>query len=417
MFEQNIYRMVDQNNGKEIKQVLDTENNKVIWERAIPTYDTPIVPTRNASLLEVSIDGVCTQNGTPTPVESVDIMCNNGAVKWGVIGKNLFNVNGEMATRIKVNLYNTNQLSIGGTNAGVIIPVQPSTQYTIHTTEDVTIFRIATWSTRLTEDDAAVIPHNYVKNTSNTPVTFTTTEDDHYLYIQVNQAKFDTAIAQLQLENGNTATAYEPYIEGIITDGTPEVLTVTASGAATQTASVPDLFAVGDYADEVNIISGGVTHKVGIKVFDGTEAWVAHSVAGIYRYTLAGKKIEKSPFASTRFVYSTKTSSEITNGEMMCGAASTNAYFCNTACATLADFTAWLAEQYAAGTPVIVIYPLKEETIESITPQSLQGYRGKTMIVTAQSQYVSGQNIKVKYLGIDSGTISGDAEIPGGELP
>lgn len=162
--------------------------------------------------------------------------------------------------------------------------------------------------------------------------------------------------------------------------GTPEVLSL-----GTQTASVADLFAVGDYADTHEIIGGIVTRKVGIKVFDGTEEWAAHAVAGTYRYRFDDKKVEKSPFASTHFVYSSKTSDKISNGEMMCGAASANANFRNTDCATLAAFTAWLADQYAAGTPVIVIYPLAEATTESVDGQALNTVAGtNTVSVTAE---------------------------------
>lgn len=51
--------------------------------------------------------------------------------------------------------------------------------------------------------------------------------------------------------------------------GTPEVISITASGADTQTATAPDLFAVGDYADEVEIISGTVTRRTTVSVSGG----------------------------------------------------------------------------------------------------------------------------------------------------
>jgi hypothetical protein len=38
---------------------------------------------------------------------------------------------------------------------------------------------------------------------------------------------------------------------------------------------------------------------------------------------------------------------------------------------TVAQFKSWLAEQYANGTPVIVLYPLAEPTTETVTAQSL----------------------------------------------
>ena len=78
MFEQNIYQMVDDNNGKEIKEVLDTENNKIIWDRAVPTTTTPIVATRNANFVSLTQTGKCEQVSTPTPSAPVDIKCNNG---------------------------------------------------------------------------------------------------------------------------------------------------------------------------------------------------------------------------------------------------------------------------------------------------------------------------------------------------
>ena len=166
----------------------------------------------------------------------------------------------------------------------------------------------------------------------------------------------------------------------LIVDGTPEVLSL-----GTQTASVQNLYAAGDYKDTQEIIGGTVKRNVGIKVFDGTEEWVAHTVVGTYRYRFEDKKVEKSPFASTHFVYSSKASGDISNGEMMCGAASPNAYFRNTDCATLADFTAWLASQYAAGTPVIVIYPLAEESTEQVAGQPLSTGAGDNVLtVTAE---------------------------------
>lgn len=188
------------------------------------------------------------------------------------------------------------------------------------------------------------------------------------------------------LLEGNEVDDYELRVVG-----TPEVLSVVS-----QTASVQNLFAVGDYADTQNIISGAVTRKVGVKVFDGTEEWAAHSVAGTYRYRIEGKKVEKSPFTSTHFVYSSKASSDISYGEMMCGAASANACFRNTDCATLADFTAWLAAQYAAGTPVIVIYPLADEATESVTPQPLSTAEGTNTVNVVSD--VAPVELEVDYL-------------------
>ena len=77
---------------------------------------------------------------------------------------------------------------------------------------------------------------------------------------------FYTATGGTLLE-GNEVDDYELAIVG-----TPEVITITASGADTQTASAPDLFAVGNYADEVEIISGTVTRRTAVSVSGGVVA-------------------------------------------------------------------------------------------------------------------------------------------------
>ena len=47
---------------------------------------------------------------------------------------------------------------------------------------------------------------------------------------------------------------------------------------------------------------------------------------------------------------------------------------------TVDEWTAWLAEQYAAGTPVIVLYPLAEETTEQTTAHALHTTHGENIV-------------------------------------
>lgn len=148
------------------------------------------------------------------------------------------------------------------------------------------------------------------------------------------------------------------------------------------TASAVNLYAVGDYKDAQEIIGGTVTHRVGIKVFDGTEGWRGSDPP--FSISIADKKIEKSTLLSTHFAYSSATSAQIVDGQMMCGAASTNAYFRKDDLQTLDAWKSWLAGQYAAGTPVIVLYPLATETEESVTPQPITLNEGTNVVsVTA----------------------------------
>jgi hypothetical protein len=165
-----------------------------------------------------------------------------------------------------------------------------------------------------------------------------------------------------------------------------------------QTASVPTLLSVGDVKDEAELISGGVTHKIGIKVFDGTEDWTAYTsstlviqnatsawgaVAGVGGYCthLTVLKAGETTFAgSCRF------------------ATALNVYEYKTAfgVADVAGFKAKLAEQYAAGTPVIILYPLATATTEQTTAQLLSTYEGTTVVDSVAN--VSPLEAEVKYM-------------------
>lgn len=183
------------------------------------------------------------------------------------------------------------------------------------------------------------------------------------------------------------------YMTEIYADGTVE----TIEDSLNNTATAEMLLKIGDYADVQEIISGAVTRNIGIKMFDGTEDWAAHSSAvGTYRYRLDGKLLEKSLFLSTHFVYSSAISTELTDGKMMCGAASPNIYVCKTDTATLDGFKAWLAAQYNAGTPVIVVYPLAEPTTESVTGQTLQVDEGDNTLEITQASILD-LELEAKY--------------------
>lgn len=154
------------------------------------------------------------------------------------------------------------------------------------------------------------------------------------------------------------------------------------------TASAVNLFQVGDYADAQDIISGAITHKVGIKVLNGTETgWnQATTSTGVLRFYLpfdgaATPTGAREQVASTHFTYA----AEGQDLGIVFLSAQTRVYFIP-ADQTMTGTTwkAWLAEQYAAGTPVIVVYPLAESTTESTTAQPLYTYTGdNTVSVTS----------------------------------
>ena len=211
-------------------------------------------------------------------------------------------------------------------------------------------------------------------------ITISFTTDTNTNYIRVSGFNSDT---QIQIELGSTATEYQPYYDG-------------------GTATAEMLLKVGDYQDEQEILSGAVTRKVGIKVFDGTEGWVkgtsfyadislgalqaAHSCICNY---YAGKST--NPYsADSNTIQVGYNGGSLTFWNRVYITANRAEY------ATAADFKAYLAAQYAAGTPVIVLYPLATPTTESVTGQTLQVTAGDNILEITQAS-MSGLELEAEY--------------------
>ena len=203
---------------------------------------------------------------------------------------------------------------------------------------------------------------------------------------------FYTATGGTLLE-GNEVDDYELRIVG-----TPESISITASGADAQTATAGNLLSCGDYADEQDIISGVVTRKVEVKVFKGdtTESWarVGTSADGnrCYKYDVSDGG--KRPILSTHYVYGNVTrQADMHEGEAYING--TWLVFDGGTATTVDEWKAFLAAQYAAGTPVIVICPLATETTESVTAQPLTTAEGNNVV--SVSANVSPISLEVIY--------------------
>ena len=171
--------------------------------------------------------------------------------------------------------------------------------------------------------------------------------------------------------------------------GTPEEISIGASGATSQTASAVNLFGVEDYQDTQNIITGAITRNVGIKVFNGMESYSAMT----YGYTtdeLSDFPNENFMPFCTHFVGKTTASAapDTLRLYFTSGGVPRTYFFVDQTIddfSTVDKFKAWLAAQYAAGTPVIVLYPLASPTTEQTTPQHLSTVEGDNLLtVTAE---------------------------------
>ena len=163
-----------------------------------------------------------------------------------------------------------------------------------------------------------------------------------------------------------------------------------------QTATCEPLLAVGDYVDVQSILDGVVTRNVGVKVFDGTENWLdaASSTTNRYRVQIADTVggVSRSAVLSTHFEFAS-------TGQPVGGAFLSAKYLYlipDQTITTVNDFKQLLATQFAAGTPVIVLYPLAESTTESVTGQTLQVTQGNNVLEITQAS-IDGLELEAEY--------------------
>ena len=215
---------------------------------------------------------------------------------------------------------------------------------------------------------------------SQTSVSFIPADSGWYRIVLNNANGYASAnVTNIQIEVGSTATDYEAYSE--------------------QTASVVNLFGVGDYKDEQEIINGAVTRSCGIKVLDGTEEWTTDTYGGYRRMVLQEVLTASGDTLSvicSHYVSRSSDARQQPNSIFIAGSGKTVIYVGSSQNITTADeFNAWLATQYANGTPVIILYPLAETTTEQVTAQHLTAR--DTATITAQTNNISDITLEVQY--------------------
>ena len=162
----------------------------------------------------------------------------------------------------------------------------------------------------------------------------------------------------------------------IYTDGTVETIEDTIGN----TATAEMLLKVGDYQDVQSIIDGVVTRNVGVKVLDGTESFGGGQASGVQCVQITkaalGISSDTLPADSLDLIcthYKAVNGSDWAQSKPNTIKVGSGYLFFNTQYVRdSSSFEAYLADQYAAGTPVIVIYPLATPTTETVTGQTLQ---------------------------------------------
>ena len=202
-------------------------------------------------------------------------------------------------------------------------------------------------------------------------------------------------------ENGTPTTdGYDTsYMTEVYVDGTVE----TIEDSIGNTATCEPLLAVGDYTDVQEILSGAVTRNVGIKVLTGEENFETATATNCYSLTntlgtgnFSDRTIACSHFGST----STLPGTDDRQGLAFVvnkGSEYTIAFGAKTQFSTQTQWKNWLAAQAAAGTPVIVVYPLATAITESVTGQTLQVQAGDNTLEITQAS-LNNLELEAKYM-------------------
>lgn len=170
----------------------------------------------------------------------------------------------------------------------------------------------------------------------------------------------------------------------------------------------------GIYGGTLDVISGIVTADWTVRTFDGTETWnswgvdnITKGITGFYTYD-----VDDYDYAYTSDAYASHTISTAESwggGAIGFGFANENStrYFFMSVYNELLDNTekaieswkAYLAEQYAAGTPVQIAYKVAEPVSFRAETEQIQALKGINNILTdADTVTVSGREDPVHYI-------------------
>lgn len=412
---------------------------------------SPLTLLNAVSLNYVKAFGKCEQASTPTPSTPADIVCNNGTLKVRhqsglpigyqpyeyitASGKQWLNTGVKLASTDVIETEFKNSSSTGfGALYGVFAVGDSSAFYANgnYYGYDIANGKIDTgvsvdteWHT-LRQDFGNGIITLDGNDTTYTPFEFENTKDN-YLFARYynnsygygfkgsckrfkvfrNGVLICDLIPVVQLSN-NEAGMYDlvnnvfrgNLASGIFTvsnpiddievyyDGDVETVEVDTTG---NTATSQPLLSVGNYKDVQNITNGAITRNVGIKVLDGSEDWRYRSNYNLFSLANIGMASNGQPLA-THFPYNTFTTTEAYGVGYIY---TNNLFIKNTDCADLTAFKQFLADQYVAGTPVIVVYPLATPTTDTVIGQTLTITQG-TNVVTAEGS-VDDLELEISY--------------------
>ena len=384
-----IYNISFKDNGVLIRNFIPARRNS---DNELGMYDL----VNNTFLTNA---GTGTFTGGGIDEDDIEIYIDGTTETIEIHGKNLFDINNlnYIAGYITTN---GNKIATSDKTDTFYIECKPNTTYTLQRDKVKTsgqVFRFASYSEVPTYNNQFTgMVGGLIDDLT---LTITTGANDKYLAFSMgNVLHTDTEyINKIQIEQGSTATAYEPYFNG---------------GSAT----AENLLSAGTYKDVQSILDGTVTRNIGVKVLTGDETWTANSAStGSCSYLYwsllksdIGTDSNVLPQQSTNCLCTHYPNIAYVGGgrtnEIVVGASYIN-FITRAEYSTVDDWKAFLQSQCANGTPVILIYPLATATTETVTAQTLRTKRGDNTIeitqaslgdLTLEAQYQAGVTVTIE---------------------
>lgn len=368
------------------------------------------VEAKNRKIVDISLHGESTQNGTPTPDNRVEIE--------NIEGKNLFNINGNRidynATSSIIN--DTLKIITSGNYARAdYLNIEiPKTAHTISFNWESDTFLSGTDARIYVYDGATVgtmlTYSNLVGVSGKVSLTFTNTTGVISMRFSPNNTATSKTITMMltniQLEEGTVATPYVPYnsLEFKVTNGLEETDENYQEQVATFPLSEGQKLMEGSY-----LADDGTHHKRKQVVLDGSREYIRYTSLDSANYNCFYTN------QSDIYVDSTGTQTCLMSNyfkgdkfdnraldipNMWVNKFASQIYFkVPNTITTVEELTTLFAEQYANGTPVIVEYELAEEEIVPYTTAQQEAWNKiKNITLFEGVNHISSEaNMVLKY--------------------
>lgn len=324
--------------------------------------DVPLLALDNAQgqIESVAVEAGCRAKqagtGDPSP-ENIRAITGRESVEIAACGKNLLDPQYKTFTKHtggQANVYWGHPDSFNG----IYIPAGKSYTISLQNTPKAAAIYVRRWVDR----------EELVYIYGVTTFTFSLEKSEivyfEYYYSEISAPTSADGL-NFQLELGSTATAYEPY---------------TPMGGGTVTPTEP-LYGLPGAEDTVEVSTDGdvlVTRRTAVLELDGTEDFVkTDTTSGNWRFEIA---VPDAAFVSNAIKskiicshYKTDTANNVWSGmqSTICTVSGGHIAVVDMRYDTVGAWKAYLAAQYAAGTPVTIVYELaapETETPADVAP-------------------------------------------------